>query len=443
LEYRSADQAGYYAEYELKENEDVNDWSKFVAMIDTLNNVPADRVISSLDPILNIDGCLRILAFNMTLSNFDSYTGSSRNYYFYEDSASGKLQMLPWDLNEAFGVYTNGWNVLSQSLTSVINTNHRPLTRVILENDSLRAVYLGYVDQLVGGKANSDSISARADLLHTLVHDHVLADPNKLYSDQAFLNNVESDVFIDIGRRVPGINAFSQSRNLNLALQVSNEFVYPGDTDNNGVVNAQDILPIGVYFHQSGMARQETSFAWEAAPTLLWSAPEASYADANGDGSVDERDAIAIGINWHYTHSSSAQSYEISPDEAQAHRATLEALYALLSGASAPVLEMKALLESILNIASPVPVEFSVSQNYPNPFNGSTRLSFTLPEANKVTVIVTDILGRVVATPLVDVPFTSGAHYLLVDLESSASGIYFLKLQAGPYSATQKLMLLK
>lgn len=95
MEYRGADQAGYYAEYRAEKNEDVNDWSKFVAMIDTLNNVPADRVISSLDPILNIDGCLRILAFNMTLSNFDSYTGSSRNYYFYEDSASGKLQMLP------------------------------------------------------------------------------------------------------------------------------------------------------------------------------------------------------------------------------------------------------------------------------------------------------------------------------------------------------------
>lgn len=56
---------------------------------------------------------------------------------------------------------------------------------------------------------------------------------------------------------------------------------------------------------------------------------EAGYADANGDGSVDTRDAIAIGINWHYTHSSSAQSYEISPDEAQAHRATLKRCCAL------------------------------------------------------------------------------------------------------------------
>ncbi|MCB9367432.1 MAG: CotH kinase family protein [Calditrichaeota bacterium] len=446
LEYRGSDQANYYAEYELKENEDINDWTRFVAMIDTLNNVPADRIVSSLSPILNIDGCLRELAFNMVISNFDSYTGSSRNFYFYEDPASGQIQMLPWDLNESFGVYTNGWNVWEQSLTAVDNVDHRPLTRVLLSNDSLRAVYLGYVDMLVHGAAAATVIAQRATILHELISDYVIADPNKVYSDQAFLNNLNSDVFVDVGRRIPGITSFVSARDLNIEFQLTNDFVYPGDTDNNGEVNALDILPVGVYFGETGQARQMQTFAWAPAPTLLWSTVAASYADANGDGTVNERDIVAIGINWLYTHSASAQSFEISPDDAALfweHRAAFEMLYSSVSGNSEAAAELRALLESVLDIEPTIPTSFGVSQNYPNPFNGSTRIAFTLPETEAVTVTITDILGRVVATPFVEKSFTAGAHELMIGLDDAASGVYFFKLVAGSHSATHKMMLLR
>ena len=44
------------------------------------------------------------------------------------------------------------------------------------------------------------------------------------------------------------------------------------------------------------------------------------------------------------------------------------------------------------------PTEFSLQQNYPNPFNPSTQIKFSVPQSSNVKVIVTDILGREVAT---------------------------------------------
>ena len=42
---------------------------------------------------------------SLAISNFDSYTGSGRNFYLYDDLTSGKFKMMPWDLNESFGAY--------------------------------------------------------------------------------------------------------------------------------------------------------------------------------------------------------------------------------------------------------------------------------------------------------------------------------------------------
>ncbi|MBN2103790.1 hypothetical protein JW835_07095, partial [bacterium] len=79
--------------------------------------------------------------------------------------------------------------------------------------------------------------------------------------------------------------------------------VYPGDTDNNGVVNALDVLPIGLNFLSEGFARDTVSFAWGPSQAESWYPAISTFADANGDGTVDEKDVIGIGVNWGNTHS--------------------------------------------------------------------------------------------------------------------------------------------
>jgi len=446
LLYRGEEQSLYETEYELKTNEEDNDWSHFIRLMEKLNTTPDEVFADTLAGYLNLDSCLRLLAFNMALSNFDSYTGSGRNYYFYDYQTTGQFHFIVWDLNESFGVYTNNWNVFNQDVLEISNLEMRPLNRRILKNDSLRHIYLDYIAEIIAGPASYDSISARIDLLRPLLEPHVSADQNKLYSTARFLTNLESDVFVDIGRRIPGLKRFAREHAENLYLQLNSARVYPGDTDNNGIVDVYDILPVGVYFLNSGTARSEATLTWQVQLASPWEIAAATYADANGDGVVDERDIVPIGVNWGNTHIGSTQIFDIMPDNyawSINQRQVFRSLLNSLKGESEPVMAMKSLLQDILGVTEAIPLEFELEQNYPNPFNQETMIRFSLPEAGTVSLIVLNILGQAVDQPIAKKHYEAGRYFIALDVSNFTSGLYFYRIETERTIKVRKMMLLK
>jgi len=96
---------------------------------------------------------------------------------------------------------------------------------------------------------------------------------------------------------------------------------------------------------------------------------------------------------------------------------------------------------------SVTPRVFALKDNYPNPFNPMTKISFSLPEAQYVKLVIYGVDGKRVAT-LIDGQQTSGLHEVVWmgrnDSGSSvASGTYFYQIQAGPYSQVKKMTLVK
>lgn len=89
-----------------------------------------------------------------------------------------------------------------------------------------------------------------------------------------------------------------------------------------------------------------------------------------------------------------------------------------------------------------VPQDFTLEAPFPNPFNPSTTLNFALPKPAIVSLKIYDVQGRIVAD-LVDGHLPSGAYQVQFEGSSFSSGIYFGRLQADSFMATQKLVLLK
>ncbi len=103
-----------------------------------------------------------------------------------------------------------------------------------------------------------------------------------------------------------------------------------------------------------------------------------------------------------------------------------------------------------------LPTSLSLEQNYPNPFNPTTTIKYTIPnfalsassraesrdEESRVILKVYDVLGNEVAT-LVNEIQPAGNYELNFNAALLPSGVYFYKLQAGSFSETKRMVLLK
>ncbi len=97
---------------------------------------------------------------------------------------------------------------------------------------------------------------------------------------------------------------------------------------------------------------------------------------------------------------------------------------------------------SIRNISSEVPSDFSLQQNYPNPFNPLTKINFSIPKAEYVKLKIYDALGREIET-LVSENLNPGTYQAEWNGSNYASGVFFYRLQAGSFSETKTMMLVK
>jgi hypothetical protein len=92
-----------------------------------------------------------------------------------------------------------------------------------------------------------------------------------------------------------------------------------------------------------------------------------------------------------------------------------------------------------------IPVEFKVYQNYPNPFNPFTKIRFDLPAGNEnqgLRLIIYDASGSLVRE-VMNTDYTPGIWEIDIDGTGLASGVYFYRVEAGMYTAVNKMVMVK
>ncbi|MBT7939589.1 MAG: T9SS type A sorting domain-containing protein [Candidatus Marinimicrobia bacterium] len=89
-----------------------------------------------------------------------------------------------------------------------------------------------------------------------------------------------------------------------------------------------------------------------------------------------------------------------------------------------------------------VPDVYSLKPAYPNPFNPVTNISFDIPFESMVQITIYDALGRQVAVLVNDMQ-TAGVKQITWNAEAHSSGLYIVKMQAGDFTKTQKILLIK
>jgi len=111
---------------------------------------------------------------------------------------------------------------------------------------------------------------------------------------------------------------------------------------------------------------------------------------------------------------------------------------------------------AVTNVTNPaataIPQNFALEQNYPNPFgnaaasrfveNSTTTLRYSLPKSSTVDLAVYDITGKLISV-LVRKTQAAGIHKIVWEAQGFAAGMYFVKMRAGGFQRTRKMLLLR
>jgi hypothetical protein len=246
------------------------------------------------------------------------------------------------------------------------------------------------------------------------------------------------------GSGIPAINAISD---LNISLSNSvagGTYGAPGGTTTNPQVNRTGLNTAGLantfYFastSNSPMPIELTSFTGSinaGVVMLNW----ATATEVNNHGFNVERLSDKtwqnIGFVQGAGNSNSVKNYSFVDKSAKAGSYSYRLQQVDNNGGYtySPVIEVN---------NGTQPTNFSIS-NYPNPFNPSTTIRYALPVNTFVNITIFNTLGQKIAT-LVNQNMEQGLHEVSFNASSFASGTYIYKIEAGSFSATQKMLLMK
>ncbi len=98
-------------------------------------------------------------------------------------------------------------------------------------------------------------------------------------------------------------------------------------------------------------------------------------------------------------------------------------------------------------LAGGVPDSYGLGQNVPNPSNPQTQISYQLPEAGEVSLVIYNALGQPIRT-LVQERQAAGVYRVTWDGRDGqgravSSGVYLYRLRAGSFEAERKMVLAK
>ena len=159
------------------------------------------------------------------------------------------------------------------------------------------------------------------------------------------------------------------------------------------------------------------------------------------DGSVRGLMFSMNGSKLNATDVSSLIAFDFKPVENFTGVSAVDFSNVIIAGENGSKLETIAVSMNV-NANDLLPVKTALNASYPNPFNPSTTINYDLSSESLVNISVYDALGRLV-TELVNNVQPTGANNVSWNAADQASGAYFVRMTAGSYTSTQKLMLVK
>ncbi|MFH0735459.1 MAG: CotH kinase family protein [bacterium] len=183
--------------YELSTNEDIGDFSKLVNFIKIINQTPPSTFEDSLETVLDVASVLKYFAWNVLFGSWDSYWTLSNNYYLYNNPATNKFSLIPYDYDNTFGIewWDYNWSSVNPYSLPTVAGGNTPLAEKMMQNSQYKNLYTHFLEfysnnlfKLNLWENHLDSLkqmitnAAIADSFRTLDYGFTVNDFNNSYS---------------------------------------------------------------------------------------------------------------------------------------------------------------------------------------------------------------------------------------------------------------------
>ncbi len=165
--------------YDLKTNEDEDDYSRLVSLIDLINNRQNGSAFSQeIEAIFNVDGYLRALAAEVLIGHWDNYYYNKNNYFIYDHPTIGKFTYIPYDMDNTYGVQWGVNDINKRNIHNWGNLNvNAPLTQSLLAQSAYKRQFEGYIFQAIEIFYNEKHMFPLIDSLYIKLENAITLDP--------------------------------------------------------------------------------------------------------------------------------------------------------------------------------------------------------------------------------------------------------------------------
>lgn len=192
-------------------NEDLNDFTDVRTLYTVLNS--STRTSSpatwktELEKSLDVDIFMKWLAANTTIQNWDTYGIMTHNYYLYNNPATGKLNWIPWDGNEAFQTGKQS-GALALAMTSV--SSSWPLIRYLIDVPEYKTKYKDYLKQFTTTVFTAEKLNALYTSYYNLLKESAYAETSgySFLSSKTEFDSAISTLKTHASGRVSAVNSY-------------------------------------------------------------------------------------------------------------------------------------------------------------------------------------------------------------------------------------------
>ena len=170
------------------------DKDRLIDSLKKLNSFPSSDV--DIEEVVDVEAVIRYFVVHNFVCNFDSYTGAMiHNYYLYEKD--GKLSMIPWDYNLAFGGFEaqeDATGMVNYPIDSPVSgdISSRPMIAWVFADENYTDLYHQYFAEFIDHFFASASFEDMIDDVMELIASYVKKDPTKFCSYEEFEKGIHT-----------------------------------------------------------------------------------------------------------------------------------------------------------------------------------------------------------------------------------------------------------